>query len=629
MKRTTNYRQNWPNWKINHRRILLNNHNSPTTDVDRNKSFNSIFFPRLLLLAVLLFIFILPLKLGTPAGFSDINIMPETIVMWIFLFWPPLLFSLISAFLLILCIFATPITTFNYRNYAIETPLLFTVLAFCSLTGFMKATCLDFPIQECLYIFGLSAFSMVMFTIIMQKWFSPFLILKVIAISTLIIICYGISQYISGFENTREYVTEVLTNKNILLSEEAKSRLNNNFIFSTFAISNNFAAHLILTAPVCLYTMLYSDLFKTKMIRRVLAFAFILLVVIALLLSGSRGAILSFAAAFIILFVLLNMKRKASLFLIFGALLAAITIIFLVPKDSGSIFIRFDYLHTGIILFKNNIFTGAGWGDFFHSYTYLKKFLTTEAPHDPHNFIISMGSQAGIFAMITAALIILIPILLVFNKLNKFPSKEKFKTMEFSMLLGFAAWSIHSFMDINFQIPGTTATAIILCIIMTKNDSPFYCRKEILIVLKSIFLLIALGIIFSGCYRLRGEYYLSKLSNICWPQFSSSNSTNINITDAEKLLKATIKSAPYSPFAWAAFGSFAIKNKMEELAELCFTNAISLSPRRASFYYNLAMIQLETGKMGYAIRNMEIAAELFPYKYGTLYDKMRENYRGL
>jgi hypothetical protein len=592
--------------------------------VNNTCSTNS-FFSKFLLPAALFFIFILPLKFGIPAGVPDINIIPETTAMWFLSFWPPVLFSLISASLLICCNF-TPAATPNYKNYAVAIPLLFTVLAFCSLAGFSKATCLDFPIQECLYIFGLSAFSIVVFMIIMQKEVSPFLILKAVTISVLIITCYGVYQYISGFENTREYVAAVLSKKNILLPEEAKIRLNNNFIFSTFTISNNFAAHLILTAPICLYMLLYSDLLTTRVLRYALASTAMLMIVTALLLSGSRGAILSLALAFIILFVLLSMKRKASVFLILSTLLVTVAVIFLVPKDSGSIFIRLDYLQTGVILFKNNIFTGIGWGDFFHSYTYLKKFLTTEAPHDPHNFIISMGSQAGIAAMMTATLIILVPILLVLKKLNKFPLKEKFKTFEFPILLGFTAWSIHSFMDMNFQIPGTTATAIILCIIMTRIDNPFHCQKKISIALKSISLFISLAIILAGFYRLREEYYLSKLSNICYPQFSSGNSTNVNILEAEKLLKTTIKAAPYSPFPWAIFGDFAIKNNMEDQAELCFTNAIRLSPRRANFYYSIAMIQLKTGKIGYAIKNMEMAVKLFPYKYSTSYDKMRENY---
>lgn len=449
----------------------------------------------------------------------------------------------------------------------------------------------------------------------MQKEATPFLILKAITISTLIITWYGIYQYISGFENTREYVAEVLSKKNILLPEEAKARLNDNFIFSTFAISNSFAAHLILTAPISLYTLSYSSLLKTKKLRYALVFAAMLMILTALLLSGSRGAILSLASAFIILFVLLNMKSKASLILILAMLLVVFTVIFLIPKDSGSVFIRLDYLQTGIILLKNNLFTGAGWGDFFHSYTYLKKILTTEAPHDPHNFIISMGSQAGIASMITAMLVIVIPILLVLKKISKFPLKEKFKTLEFPILLGFTAWSIHSLMDINFQIPGTTATAIVLCIAMTKTNEPFQRQKKIPITLKSIFLFLSLAIILPGLYRLRGEYYLSKLSNICYSPFSSDNSASVNISETEKLLKTTIKAAPYSPFPWAIFGDFAMKNNMKNEAELCYTNAVRLSPKRASFYYNLAMIQLKNGKTGYAIKNMETATKLFPYKY--------------
>ena len=504
--------------------------------------------------------------------------------------------------------------------------MLFTVLAFSSLAGFIKATCLDFPMQECLYIFGLSAFSIVMFILIMKDESASFLILKAITISTLIITFYGIYQYVSGFENTREYVTDLLSKKDILLPEEVKIRLSNNFIFSTFTISNSFAAHLILTAPVCIYMLFYPNFLKNKMIHYISVSVTVLLILTALLLSGSRGAILSFASAVVILFILLNMKNKKSIFIASFALLITTIIIFLVPKDSGSIFIRLDYFQAGIVLLKNNLFTGAGWGEFFHSYTYLKKFLTPEAPHDPHNFIISMGSQAGITAAITALLIIVVPISLVLKKLNKFSLREKFKTLEFPILLGITAWYIHSFMDINFQIPGTTATAIILLIIMTKSDDQFSYKKFFPIILRTIFLLIALAVIIPGIYRFRSEYYISKLSNICYPQFSSEKSTNVSTKEAEKLLKTTVKAAPYSPFPWAIFGDYAKSNNMNKQAELCFTNAIRLSPGRANLYYNLAIIRLGNREKGYAIENMGMAAKLFPYKYSILYNKMKENY---
>jgi hypothetical protein len=174
-----------------------------------------------------------------------------------------------------------------------------------------------------------------MFIAIIQKETIPFLILKIMAISTLIIACYGIYQYISGFESTREYVAEILSQKNILLPQEAKVRLNSNFIFSTFSISNSFAAHLILTAPICLYMLLHSDLLKTKIFRYTFTSAAMLILIAALLLSGSRGAILSFALAAVILSVLLSMKSKKSVLLIIAALLGASAVIFLVPKDSG------------------------------------------------------------------------------------------------------------------------------------------------------------------------------------------------------------------------------------------------------------------------------------------------------
>ncbi|MCP4181546.1 MAG: hypothetical protein GY756_27595 [bacterium] len=441
-----------------------------------------------------------------------------------------------------------------------------------------------------------------------------------IAVGTIFISIYGIYQYISGFSSTRNIVMEVIQSKDIVLPPNFYSRLMDNLVYSTFSISNSLAAHLILTIPLCIYVV--SRIYTSKHSKYTVTSLIAIILIICLILTGSRAAILSIILSFALMFIFFakNIKYKSLLILV-SLLLIAGYFYFFNSKGYLSILIRFDYFKTSFNLLINNWLTGAGWGTFFHTYPSTKTLLTGEAPHMPHNILLSMGSQAGVITMIIALLILILPI--YYGIKNIRISNDKI--LDYSLLTGYIAWAIHSLMDINIQIPGTTATAIVitaLIIYRNRGEKKHYLDNNKYY--KNLWTLLMLIICIAGFYfttiRINGEIALQKLDSTCNPIYKILTVKNYNYippkkSTVEKLLLYSSSLLPYSPFPWASAGNYALENKQWKFAEKCFKKAVLLSPERANFYFRLAIAQYYQNKKKSAYLNLKIAAKLFPYKY--------------
>ena len=429
----------------------------------------------LLLILLSFFVFILPIKLGNPAALPEISYFPISQFTWIFFPWPEILFSLISGIILLFTI----ILLLNYQRRTYNNhsnliiPIIWLTLSLTGLLGLIKSTCLDFAYLECIYLFGLASFAFVVFRFLElnNKNYRNWLISAII-ISSVLVAIYGIYQYYYGFDETKNYVLNNILNK-ATITTEFKNRLldKNNLVFSTFAISNNFAAHLILTLPLCLWFVFKK--INNILLKHIFTLFIAVILFYALFLTGSRAAFLSFFCACILLIFILPFPKKIKIsILAAGSVIFCFAILYFSRKGSiiDTICIRLDYYQAAIQMLFNDPFTGGGWGDFFHNYTFLKKVAGMEAPHMPHNFILSMGAQAGIFALLPSIAILVFPILISIRKMYKAHNRQFYKHLSFPLLLGWSAWSIHSLLDINIQIPATAATGILITALMLLPD---------------------------------------------------------------------------------------------------------------------------------------------------------------
>ncbi len=630
-----------------------------------------------------LFIFLMPLKFGSITGVPEIPFLPYDLISWIIFTYPPILFPIaasifaISAFFL----FKRP----QKFSFNVLLSILCSIMALISILGAFRASVKDFPILQICHFSGIAlcvaAFVRSSESCPKMKIYAA----RAILLSTLFLLASGVQQYFWGFRESLDYVYGQELKTGAALPSGVMGRLQQTRIFATFSLCNSFAAHLILTIPFCIY-LVFTDLVSLKLaiifiisalvyfifpdcpqflfilismaysasvvltiarfpLKFADKFSFAAAILLAglflfnLHLSGSRAAVLSFGAATALIVPALVFAKFANLR---KAIVLCVVLVFCVipiyvmtnaGRDLGSMKVRLDYYSVASRIFAENPLIGTGWGDFFHEYPKLKQFPGTEAPHTPHNFVLSFASQCGIAGLLaTLALFFALPISAYLASLRSEPAKRYFDS---ALMLGFIAWALHSLLDINIQISGSVATALVmLCI--PNFEMPALKKLDVIGILsrpavKFIFFQTGLLLVFFALglsiYRLRGEYAFLALHDICEARFASEDDVKkVPISLVESKLKAAVSQMPYSPFPWAVAGAFFQRRGLWELSESCYANAAELSPERASYFYRLALNQIRQGKKTQAIENLEKAAEMFPNaEYGDLLDKIKHD----
>ena len=593
----------------------------------------------LLVLPISIFIFLLPFKFGNPAALPEVSFFPLSLSTWVFFSWPTILFSLVSGIILLLAIALLlnyPHKIYNnYSNQVI--PLLWLVLSLASLLGFIKSSCLDFAYLECIYLFGLASFAFVVFRLLEltgkshQNW-----LIYAVVISSVLVAIYGIYQHHYGLDETKNYVLNHILDKGTTITSNFKARLfdKNNLAFSTFALSNSFAAHLILALPLCLWFVFKNT--KNKFLKHILTIIFAVILFYAFFLTGSRAAFLSFFCAVVLLIFILPFPKKIKISLLaVGSVIVCFAILYFSRKGSifNTMIFRLDYFQAAIKMLFNNPVTGGGWGDFFHNYTFLKKLANTEAPHMPHNFVLSMGSQAGISAFLCAVAILVYPALIIIRRIYKTHNRQFYKQLSFPLLLGWTAWSIHSLLDINIQIPATVATGILITALMllpnnnTSTEHDIVNSRTLFISWNIVALIIAATAIILSLNRVPGDIALQNLNRLSSPFDITSlefTKDKIPMKEINRSLKTCTALLPYSPFPWAMAGNAARERNLWSLSEKYYLEAVLRSHKRASFYYDLALAQFRLGKIKQAMLNLKTAKNLFPHKYSRIYFNLRE-----
>ena len=632
--------------------------------------------------------FLLPLKFGTMAGLPEVTIplqFSDIITSFIHI-WPPALFTLISGILLILTLIVSyPDDERQSENEFITTKMPFLnivipissfLLFIGSLPGIINASVYDFPVVQILHFSGITAYASAVYIIIYKRPESKIYFLNAIAASTAVITMIGLQQYFYGFKETLSFIQQQEAKTGVKISSEIMNRLLQTRIYATFSLCNSLAAHLILTVPVTIFSLFkYPSTLKSvytavvlyfiigiapemKMIEMVASSTvllflgvliyksinnkfhiFKLLISIPLLLcmafvfryTGSRAAML--AEGITILFIIFSAEVKAKIKYITAALALILcsTIFFsdVLSRSLASMNVRFDYYRVAWYMFVKYPFWGDGWGDFFHTYTKIKNFPGTEAPHTPHNYILSFASQCGIIGLISALLMSILPFLIFFKYNNSGKNPKNANTLlpqlnvkffNITIISGFLAWLIHSALDLNIQVPGTVATLFVMLLFLTtdKNNEKNAIPQSILKHSKAIKLTLvipAIILIFSAYNRLQAEkefFILKELSKMQSLTKSSDKRKYIYEKLIKRQLMRTTSIMENSPYPWAEAGLSAMKAGNCKDGEKYFKNALKLSPERSLYYQNLSQCQIKNGKIKEAEKNHKKAVELFP-----------------
>ena len=634
------------------------------------------------------FVFLFPLKFGMMTGVPEVaSALPPTLFTLVIMFWPPLFFSFLSSLLLLGVLLFIPPPAESERR-ALLIPGAWLLLFLSVLPGVINASMMDFSVIQISLFAGYASFSLALFRILsvrpdLKIWF-----INAIVASAVITLFISLSQYLYGFQSTLDYMYRQEAESGCKISPQMMSRLLQKRLFSPFSICNSLGAHIILTLPVVIWGVLNSKvvlktvviiagitllLFATPPATSDVSFfvlAFIVCFGVSLLLlrfpdqkyrsvaiitlvpvmiltffilrhTYSRGAFMGLGVAFIFFTMLLPVKLKYKI--IFAVSIALFTILAIrsdiAERSLASMDVRFDYYISAFKMFLNHPWAGTGWGDFFHEYTRIKTFPGSEAPHTPHNVVMSFASQAGVAGLVASVTVLILPFFVFFRKRQSTLAGEvgngekKTDWLNIAIIVGWSGWALHSLVDFNFKIPGSAATAITMLLIM--NVSQLNKSKESDSASKNrLFLLlwyvagvgVAVSAMLFSQHQLRFEASLSRLiKNAGLSAAHLDKVERLSDSQLEFMVNRCSRFAPYSPVPWMNAANYAEQHHQWIKAEMYLAEALKRSPERASLYARTAEVQKKSGKDFEAAKNMRRAAELFPNAYKKrLNDMMRE-----
>ncbi len=574
----------------------------------------------------LILLFIAPLKLASIAGLPEMaSTFTMTPLEMLIINWPVMLFVPVSAILLILSVSTGSYAALDRKTMLYS--LSWFALPLTALIGAINASTLDFVYIQIIYIAGLGAFAMASGVIMQSKPELKHIAAGVLTATTVIVCILGIQQYFGGLQETVDFIKMRQIYYGAQSSAEPgviNAFLGDKRIFSTFSLPNSLAGYLLLTGPLCMYSCMRGceRIEPVKTSRLIFMPITAALLLTAFAMTRSRAAILCLCATIAIFLILypLSLKLRIAIVTFFIACFIG-GIIFISTSSRGfsSIETRLDYYQVCLKIFIKHPLDGTGWGDFFHDYMKLKSIYHHEAPHTPHNFILSFASQTGTCGLLLSIFVLAYPIWTgIRSKLFIKDSFISVFTFKNCALFGLTAWTLHSMLDLNLQVAPSAGIAALVGIVLLLPDKvepekELKINKKLYLIGIPIAAAAGILILFGSIILLRNEFEYSKLRDLCIPTGKTRDEQAAMTPEAvrRQLLKTT-EAMPYSPFPWETAGMYMIYSGDLYSAQEFIQKAIKLSPERASLYFQLYRIQKLIGSHEEAKKSLLKAQELFP-----------------
>lgn len=582
---------------------------------------------------ITLLFLILPLKFGTLLDSTGIGFCPLSLIEWIFVPWPSSIAPGLTGVALLIVLGHSPDNIRQIFRPSVHLAAPSMVLLAVSFLGLPQTT-----EREYAGLFlghALAAVNLVLAVRIHLDRVprSRILFLHAIAVGAMFTIVSGYNQLLYGMEETKRLAMELASQHGQTLSVEMLDRLNQTRAYATFAYPNSFAAHLVLTMPILVYAVsLWSrNLFHSTIAQLVPPMVTSILALNMVWHTGSRGAVVAFAAALLLFSVWRfadSRPRNTTRTLILAVGLAVILLgcaIFLYvaskERSLSSVRSRADYYLAAMRMFTQHPLVGVGLGEFFPWYLRLKPPMAEET-RLAHSFFLHFLSQCGLFGGIAATYFLLQPIL-IYRLARTGRWQHVSQPLLLVIVTGCGAWNAHSLMDFNLQIPGTFMTAACLPLLLIEPGR----EAEVAPAKRRIFPWIVIPL----CGALAGTACLSRLAGARLYQ-ELYNRVQAG-TDARELtddLQRVAAEIPTSPYPWALVGRQALGQRQYQLAEAAFREATARTPHRASFHALRAQALLALGQFDAAGASIRQAIEWYPHQqmYRTLQQRIAERRQG-
>ena len=593
---------------------------------------------------VLFLTFLLPLKFGTLSGVPEIPATYWTNFIGLFVgAWPVLTFPVFAGFGLALSLlFACPRKVRN--GYLICAAVLWILFAACSLAGRVHATTWDFYEHNVIYVFGTAAYTLSLAILFAHDPGFRKYVLGVLMASLLFSLYSAVMQYTVGFQDLTEYYEKrKLESGGQFYFDKFGRRLAEYRVSADFSSGNAYSGYLLLMFPIaisllCIAGGRVTPPLPARILLMLPSTAFFLFL---LRQTKSRGCFLALIAGCIVTALAFRYRKKILIGIctFFACSFAGFCLLIAFDRGPRSILFRLDYFKAAIRMMLDYPLFGTGWGEFFHNYFVYKDLINDEAPHTPHNFPLTIGSQCGIISFIIAVLILLLPFLVSFFLLKRSVAEKKVTQEEqesfilkVGLTTGFSAWCFHSLCEIDFETPACfcTAAAVAFVILSDRKTAellPVFSLetlsakkyfRAVKITGIAFFLLSVLGILawisWKSPHLITAEMAFDRLFTAVNPHFGRMGEKMAQPEEAQKIFQETIQRMPLSPFPWDTFSHYvaAMGPLYAEQAVALVVEAEKRSPKRASYYYRQSLAYRRLGNLPKAVEMLRKAQKCSP-----------------
>ncbi len=336
------------------------------------------------------------------------------------------------------------------------------------------------------------------------------------------------------------------------------------------------------------------------------------LIGVALLLSASRGGILSLGVTLLLMAVLFFSKQR---YRTYGGLALCLCVAILAYglhvgigptlkkfENPKNLYGRFHITRTILPMIGDYPYLGVGLGNFRYVYPrYIDDYDRVRASGYAHNDWVEAGTETGFFGL----LLILIAFAIYSVQIIRiWHGRRNFHALGIGagVLAGLLSIGMHSYFDFNMHIPANPLTLAALLALgyvavhrqrNVNSESFFYQKREI--PLTRLRRVVILGLVlsafgFTGCWT--GKHFLAEAA--CPTEWNSTMNLNYNpkLSDIEKAISLNPGNFAYQNKRAVHFMSLSAEDKEEEKAYSLETKksleqAVRRNPAMGVLWHNL------------------------------------------
>lgn len=414
-------------------------------------------FQKWVLACLVAIAFLAPLKFGTPVVIQSLLVPPVGGWEWLFFSWPNQLVA-IFVFAALVWLVLDPGRLAARVDTLFVLPLIWLVALTVSIPGSINRqvsadTFVYFAV--CVWLFYTAAWYVRDGAVAAQVFGG-------LGLATVLVCLMALQQYLGGLEETRAFAALYLDPSTI--PADLALRMKSNRVFAWFfGYPNALAGYLVLVfAPVFAWIWARARRWdgRVKWVTLVLMAG---LMIVCLVLTGSRGGLLAFAAMGVTALGLLSLGRGQGITLVGGAVLALLVVGFVAQRSGlvrggmDSVGSRLDYWRGAAAIARDHRWTGTGPGTFGSIYPTYKTTRSEEA-RLVHNDFLQMWSDSGMLAGIVFAALWLVAVRDAFRL-----ARERLgDAAAVAICAALVGWVVHGVVDFDLYVPGVALPAFLL-----------------------------------------------------------------------------------------------------------------------------------------------------------------------